>query len=91
MYLIDPIKEIINLIPKYVFIKRSFIKINDFLMLEREVIDENKVKFINGDILFDKVKFSYNKYDYPINNYTLRIKKNSKVLVMGKSGSGKST
>jgi len=91
IYLIDPIKDIINLIPKYIFIKRSFIKINDFLMLEEENIKDNNNKFINGDIYFDNIKFSYNKYDYPINNYSLRIKKGSKVLVMGKSGLGKST
>ena len=90
LFFIDPIKEIINLIPKYVFIRRSFIKINDFLMLEEE--NEKEIEsFKNGDIVFNKIDYSYNLYDYPIKNYSLTIKENSKVLIMGKSGSGKST
>ena len=91
LYFINPIREIVNLIPKYVFIKRSFYKINDFLMLEEESTIDDLEEFSNGDIKFDKIDFSYNCYDYPISNYSLNIKKNSKVLIMGKSGSGKST
>lgn len=90
LFLIDPIKEIISLIPKYIYIKRSFIKINDFLMLEEEK-EENQEKFRNGNIVFDKIDYSYNMYDYPIKNYSMCINKNNKVLVMGKSGTGKST
>jgi len=91
IYFIEPIRDIINLIPKYIYIKRSFIKINDFLQLENENLEGNSEHFINGDICFDKVKFSYNMYDYPINNYSINIKAGNKVLVMGKSGCGKST
>ena len=91
LYFIDPIKEIINLIPKYVYIKRSFTKINDFLMLEKEIKEEKEDIFSNGNIIFKNISFSYNMYDYPIKDYSLTIKKNDKVLVMGKSGTGKST
>ena len=91
LYFIDPIKEIINLIPKYVYIRKSFIKINDFLMLEEEKINNDNEIFSNGSIEFNNISFSYNMYDYPINNYSLTIKEKSKVLVMGKSGTGKST
>ena len=59
-------------------------------MLEEE--DEKELEsFKNGDIVFDKIDYSYNLYDYPIKNYSLTIPLNSKILVMGKSGSGKST
>ncbi|MBR1416383.1 MAG: ATP-binding cassette domain-containing protein [Bacilli bacterium] len=91
LYFIDPIKEIINLIPKYVYIKRSFIKINDFLMLEEEEKESNKESFSNGNIFFNNINFSYNMYDFPIKNYSLNIIKGNKVLVMGPSGTGKST
>ena len=91
LYFIDPIKDIISLIPKYVYIKRSFAKINDFLMLEEELKNKEMQEFVNGNITFENISFSYNMYDYPINNYNLEIKENSKVLVMGKSGCGKST
>lgn len=91
LYFINPIKEIVNLLPKYVFIKRSFYKINDFLMLESETSKDLNESFSSGDIVFNNVDFSYNCYDYPIKNYSLTIKRNNKVLIMGKSGSGKST
>ena len=91
LYFIEPIKEIINLIPKYVFIKRSFIKINDFMLLESEEKKSNLEKFFVGDISFDNIDFSYNMYDYPIKKFSLKINKNNKVLVMGTSGLGKST
>jgi len=91
LYFINPIKEIISLIPKYVFIKRCFYKINDFLMLEEENKEDKEELFVNGDITFNNIDYSYNCYDYPIKNYSLTIKKNNKVLIMGKSGSGKST
>lgn len=91
LYFINPIKEIVSLIPKYVFIKRSFYKINDFLMLEEESISDKEELFSNGDIEFKDIDFSYNCYDYPIKDFSLKIKKNNKVLIMGKSGSGKST
>ena len=91
LYFINPIKDIINLIPKYVFIKRSFYKINDFLMLKEEHMSTKNEEFYNGDIIFDNIDFSYNMYDFPIKNYYLKINENNKVLIMGKSGSGKST
>ena len=91
LYFINPIREIVNLIPKYVFIKRSFYKINDFLMLEEESTTDKEEEFSYGDITFSNIDYSYNCYDYPIKNYSLNISKNNKVLVMGRSGSGKST
>ena len=91
LYFINPIREIVNLIPKYIFIKRSFYKINDFLMLEEESKSNKNEVFSNGNIEFKNIDYSYNCYDYPIKNYSLTINKNNKVLIMGKSGCGKST
>ena len=91
LYYIEPIKEIINLIPKYVYIKRCFSKINDFISLKEENVNNKMERFSNGDIIFENIDYSYNMYDYPIKNYSLKIKKGNKVLVMGKSGLGKST
>lgn len=91
LYFINPIKEIVNLVPKYVYIKKSFQKINDFIMLEEESLNDSNESFISGDISFKNITFSYNQYDYPIRNFSLDIRKGDKVLVTGKSGSGKST
>jgi ABC-type bacteriocin/lantibiotic exporter with double-glycine peptidase domain len=92
LYLLDPIKQIINLIPKYIYIKNTFTKINDFISLDEEEsnIINNEI-FINGDIDFSNISFSYNYYNYPLNKFSLHIEKGSKVLIMGSSGCGKST
>lgn len=91
LYLIDPIKQIINLFPKIFYIKKTFTKINEFISLEEEKTNNKKEYFSNGDILISKVSFSYDYYNYPLKNFNLLIKKSNKVLIMGKSGCGKST
>jgi ATP-binding cassette, subfamily C, bacteriocin exporter len=91
-YLLDPVKQIINLIPKYIYIQKTFTKINDFIALDEEkLLSNNNESFINGDIVFKNLFFSYNFYNYPLNNFSNTIKKGTKVLIMGSSGCGKST
>ena len=89
-YFIDPIKNIISLIPKYNFLRASFRRICDFIDLKEEKYGK-KEKFINGDIIFQNVAFSYNGYYKNINNLNLKIRQSEKVMIKGKSGSGKST
>ena len=48
-------------------------------------------EFVNGDIEFKNLAFSYNDRDYILKDINLKIKKGSKVMVVGESGSGKST
>lgn len=91
LYLIDPIKQIINIFPRYCYIKKTFAKINEFISLKEEDNSQNFSKFSNGDILFSNISFSYDFYNYPFESLNILIKKDSKVLIMGKSGCGKST
>ena len=90
-YLIDPIKNIINLFPRFFYIKKTFTKINEFIALNEEDNSINNNSFSNGDIKYSNVFFSYDYYNFPLNNFNMFIKKGSKVLIMGKSGCGKST
>lgn len=91
LYLIDPIKQIINIFPRYFYIKKTFTKINEFISLEEEKHDSHNKQFTNGDIIFSNVSYSYDFYNYPLKNLNLEIKEGNKVLIMGKSGCGKST
>jgi ABC-type bacteriocin/lantibiotic exporter with double-glycine peptidase domain len=91
LYLIDPIKQIINLIPKYYLIKNSFAKINDFILLKEEDLSEVSNDFYNGDINIYNTSFTYDYYQYPLQNFNLKINKGNKVLITGTSGCGKST
>ncbi len=89
-YSIEPVKNIINLLPKYNYIKASFMKIKEFLNIEEEKLIKNNNK-LNGNISFVDVWYSYNDYDYALKNINLEIKENTHVLLNGTSGCGKST
>ncbi len=89
-FIIEPLKNSVSLIPKINFIKVSFQKISSFFEIEEEnLVDTDEL--INGDIEFKNVSFSYDKYNYILNNFNLKILKGDKILLNGKSGSGKST
>ncbi len=90
MYFTDPIKNIMAILPKFNFLQASFRKISEFIDLDEEVMGENE-KFVNDDITFTGVSFSYNKDINILNNLSIKIKRGEKVMLKGKSGSGKST
>lgn len=89
-YCIDPVQNIINLLPKYNYIKASFSKIMEFINIEEEKILDDK-SILKGNIVFKNVSYSYNKYNYVLKNVNLIIENNTHVLLNGLSGSGKST
>jgi len=89
-YCIDPVRNIIALLPKYNYIKASFSKIMDFINIKEENLVDNK-EILKGNILLKNVSYSYNNYDYILNDLNITIKENSHVLLNGPSGSGKST
>ncbi len=90
MYFTDPIKSIMAILPKYNFLRASFRKISEFIDLDEEVMGETE-KFVNDDITFADVSFSYDKSSDILSKLSLTIKKGEKVMLKGKSGSGKST
>ena len=90
VYLFEPLKELLALIPKYNYLKASFNKISEFLNIKEEEYNiglNSKITSIN----FTKVNYSYNQYQNILNNISFDIKKGDKVLLEGPSGSGKST
>lgn len=91
IYMIDPLKNIIDLLPKINYLKASFNKISEFINLEEEKIHNYHEKFLNGDIKFNNLSYTYNDYNYVLKNLNLNIKKGSKVMFKGNSGCGKST
>lgn len=88
--IINSSSNIISSIMEMVFIKNLLIKANDFYNIEYKEIS-NKQKFINGDIEFKKINYTYHS-NYPIiKNFTTTIKRGEKVIIKGESGKGKST
>ena len=89
-YFIDPIKNIISILPKYNYVKASFTKISEFINLDEEEIN-NDSNLLKGDISFKNVSYSYNNYNNVIDNLSFNIKSGEHTLLNGISGSGKST
>ena len=89
-YFIDPIKNIISILPKYNYVKASFTKISEFINLDEEEINKDN-NLLKGDICFRNVSYSYNNYNNVIDNLSFNIKSGEHTLLNGISGSGKST
>ncbi len=69
-------------------------RLNEFLSIESKIQnkDTKKIDKIIGDIQFNKVDFTYPHSGIKaLNDFTLNIKAGQKVLILGKTGSGKST
>ncbi|WP_440915365.1 ATP-binding cassette domain-containing protein [Candidatus Pelagibacter sp.] len=76
-------------------LKQSVLDIVDFLEIKTEEFYFSKKKEFkfNNSIILKNIKFEYatKKNNLIFKNINLKIKKNSKVCVLGKTGSGKST
>ena len=86
----SPLKNIIDSIPKYSFMKASITKINDFLSIKKEVpglLDETGGYTLN----LNNVSYSYNKYQALLKNLTLKIDEGKFIHLKGSSGCGKTT
>ena len=90
VYFLEPIKNIINLDTMIKEAKSALKRILDIVSYEEET-NGLVGNFHNGDIEFKNLDFSFNDRDYILKNINLKIKKGSKVMVIGNSGSGKST
>ena len=90
VYLFEPLKEILDIIPKYNYLKASFNKISEFLNIKEEEYNIGINSAIKT-IAFNNVNYSYNQIQNILNNISLNINKGDKVLLTGPSGSGKST
>ena len=89
-YFIEPIKNLISLIPKFNFLRASFYKICDYINIKEE--NEKEIElFENGNIELKNITYSYNNYNKVIKDYNLVIEKGDKIFINGPSGCGKST
>lgn len=90
VYFLDPIKNVINSLPRYNYLKASFSKINDFLEMKSEELGKED-KFSKANIVVSNLTFSYNDYNQIIKNLNFKINIGEFVLLKGSSGCGKST
>lgn len=67
-----------------------------FEFLEEDEVEEDsktpvKLEEVQGEIIFENVKFGYNKDNIIINNFYCDIKPGQKVAIVGPTGAGKTT
>lgn len=86
----EPLKNIIDCIPKYSFMKASISKINDFLSIKKENLGTATVTDGYG-ISINHLKYSYNKYQNILDDVNITINEGQFILLQGASGTGKST
>ncbi len=91
-YLIDPIRNLLNLHFKYQNFKTSISRIKEIYNIpcEKE-ISNTKIDELKGNIVINNLSYSYNGIDNVIKNISFEIMEGERVLIYGNSGCGKST
>ena len=90
-YFITPIKSSLDFYKDLFYVKNSIKRINNILNYKYEKLDKNTNLLITGDIKINNLEFSYNNKTNIINDISLSINDKDKVLILGSSGSGKSS
>ncbi len=90
-YIIYPIQNIINLLGEYHYTRNTIKRANNLLEIGEEKIYQKPKLKVEGNIIVKNLSYSYNDKNYVLNNLSLYFKNSEKVLVLGSSGSGKST
>lgn len=89
-YFLEPIRNIMNLDIMIRDANISINRINELFEIEGEKTNDTK-EFNYGNINYNNINYSYNTKNLILNNFNLSIKEKERLLIYGKSGSGKST
>lgn len=90
-YLIYPIRNIIDVLSEYHFIQSALLRANNLLGVEEENAFGNHLLKVEGNIVVNHLTYSYNNKYNVFEDISFNINKGDKVLILGSSGSGKST
>lgn len=90
-YIISPGKNILSILNEYHYINNSIRRVNNLLNNSIENIEDADNLMVNGDIVIKNLSYTYNNKYNILNNVNFFIKNGEKVVIIGSSGSGKST
>lgn len=86
-----PFNEIATSIGNFSSCFSSIVRIEEFMVKDVEIENKEVFNYINGEILFNDVSFSYDDKKEVIHDLSLYIEGNSKIAIVGESGCGKTT
>lgn len=90
-YFIYPVRNLINILNEYHYVKSAIKRGNNLLEYDDEKVYEEEKLLVNGNIKFVNLSYTFNNKYYVLRNINLFIKDKERVLILGQSGSGKST
>ncbi len=90
-YFLTPIRNSLDFYKELSYTKNSIKRVNNLLNYKYEKLDKESYLNMDGDIIINKLNFSYNNKEVILKDINLNIKSGSKVLILGSSGTGKST
>jgi len=90
-YFLNPIINIVDLSKEYFYAKNALDRVNNLFEIGNENLGDRTNFSVNGDIWLNNLHFSYNGEKNILNGIDIVIKNGSKNLILGSSGSGKST
>lgn len=91
LYLFEPIKELLELIPKYNYLKVTFNKLSEFINIKTQNNTDGLEVLEEAHISVNKLSYSYNRFKDIISDLSFSIEPGEKILLKGPSGSGKSS
>ncbi len=92
-YIYQPMRWLSSLPRRLGEVQTSLLKIFEVMDEQEDVADSAVTKpcDLNGDIVFDKVRFGYKAYEPVLRDISLTVKKGEMIGLVGHSGAGKST
>ncbi len=91
LFFLEPIKQLLDLEPNLRYVKVSYERINDLLMIKTSESNDLNNILLSGNIKIKNLSYSYNDIDYIFREVNLNIEESTKLLLYGESGVGKST
>ena len=90
-YFLDPVKNIIDLSKEYNYAVNSIKRVNNLLDVEEDNLSTKTNYSIQSNIIFNNLTFSYNEEKNILDKINFEVKAKEKIMILGNSGSGKST
>ena len=90
-YILDPVKNILDLDREYFYAMNSIKRANHLFEVENENLKKSTEFVLKGNVLIHHLTFGYREGQDVLKNITMNIRQGDKVMILGSSGSGKST